>query len=255
VIALVLGALWSGWLLAGAWVRRPVAVPAARLATLRPPPPASGSSRSRSRSPGWGAVPGRAGVDRRLVAVLVGGGAVALVLPLAAPAAAALAWTAPAMVRRRRAAAAEAEVRSTLPEIVDLLGLAVGAGLTVAAAVEAVGRRGQGPVAGELARVAHEIRLGRRCADALDDLPARLGEPARSLAATLAASERYGVPVAAALERLAAEQRDDRRRQAEAAARAVPVQLLFPLVLCVLPAFGLLTVAPLLAGAFGSLRL
>jgi hypothetical protein len=31
--------------------------------------------------------------------------------------------------------------------------------------------------------------------------------------------------------------------------------LLFPLVLCVLPAFGLLTVAPLLAGAVDALRL
>jgi hypothetical protein len=33
------------------------------------------------------------------------------------------------------------------------------------------------------------------------------------------------------------------------------VALLFPLVLCVLPAFALLTMAPLLAGTFGSLRL
>jgi tight adherence protein C len=54
---------------------------------------------------------------------------------------------------------------------------------------------------------------------------------------------------------LAAEVRAERRRRAEAAARRVPVKLLFPLVLCVLPAFGLLTVVPLLAGAATSLHL
>ena len=40
-----------------------------------------------------------------------------------------------------------------------------------------------------------------------------------------------------------------RRRRAEEAARRLPVQLLFPLVLCVLPAFVLLAVVPLLLAA------
>jgi tight adherence protein C len=71
----------------------------------------------------------------------------------------------------------------------------------------------------------------------------------------LLASERYGAPVGAGLERLAAEVRADTRRRAETAARRVPVKLLFPLVVCILPAFGLLTVAPLVAGALRSLRL
>jgi tight adherence protein C len=153
--------------------------------------------------------------------------------------------------RRRRAAALAAEV----PDLVDLLVLAVGAGLTVSLAVAAVARRAPGGLAGELGRAAEEAALGRRLADALDDIPARAGEAVRPVVAALVASERYGAPVLSGLERLAGEVRRDRRRRAEEAARRVPVKLLFPLVGCTLPAFGLLTVAPLIAGALRALRL
>ena len=71
----------------------------------------------------------------------------------------------------------------------------------------------------------------------------------------LAGSERSGAPLGTALDRLADEVRRDRRRRAVDAARRVPVKLLFPLVSCTLPAFGLLTVAPLIASAVRSLRL
>jgi tight adherence protein C len=104
-----------------------------------------------------------------------------------------------------------------------------------------------------LSRVSDEAAKGRRLGDALDDLPARVGEAVRPLSTALVASERYGAPLAEGLERLADEVRRDRRRRAEEAARKVPVKLLFPLVTCTLPAFGLLTVAPLIAGAVPSL--
>jgi hypothetical protein len=57
-------------------------------------------------------------------------------------------------------------------------------------------------------------------------------------------------PVGPALARLAAEQRAELRRHAEANARRVPVRFLFPLVFVVLPAFGLLTVIPTLLAGF-----
>jgi len=145
-------------------------------------------------------------------------------------------------------------VRS-LPEVVDLFHLAVASGLTVPLAVDAVARRARGPLAAELEAALGEVALGRRLGDALADIPVRAGEVTRPLVAALVASDRYGAPLGDALERLAAEVRADRRRRAEEAARKVPVKLLFPLVCCVLPAFGLLTVAPLIAGAIAALRL
>jgi tight adherence protein C len=146
-------------------------------------------------------------------------------------------------------------IAADLPDVVDLLVLGVGAGLTVHLAVAAVGQRARGPFAAELRRVSTEVALGRRLADALDDVPSRAGEAARPLTSTLAAAERYGAPLGSSLERLAAEVRRDRRRRAEEAARKLPVKLLFPLVTCTLPAFGLLTVAPLIASALRSLHI
>ena len=72
----------------------------------------------------------------------------------------------------------------------------------------------------------------------------------RPLADALLASDRLGAPVGPALARLAAEQRAEVRRHAEAHARRVPVRLLLPLAFVVLPAFGLLTVIPTLLAGF-----
>jgi tight adherence protein C len=75
------------------------------------------------------------------------------------------------------------------------------------------------------------------------------------LTAALQGAERYGAPLGDALERIAADVRRQRRQRAEEAARTLPVRLIFPLVLCTLPALVLLTIAPVVAGAVRSLRL
>lgn len=209
----------------------PVVVPAGR----GPPPPA----RLRRPAVAW-VVALAAGLAFGLP------GAVATLL---------VAITVPRWRRQREARLRLAALEAELPEVVDLLALAVGAGMTVVQAVTAVARRGLGPLGAELRIVAGEVAHGRRLADALDELPQRAGEPARPLAATLAACERYGTSVADALERLAAEARDGQRRRAEQAARRLPILLLFPLVLCILPAFALVAIVPLIADAVPALRL
>jgi Flp pilus assembly protein TadB len=154
-----------------------------------------------------------------------------------------------------RAAIDRDPVAAQQADVIDLFVLALGAGLNLRLALIAVARRAPSTWADALAEVVDHVERGRRVADALDSLPVALGEPARPLVRVLAGAERYGTPLLPALDRLALDARLDRRRRAEEAARRVPVKLLFPLVLCVLPAFGLLTVAPLLAGALDALRL
>ena len=193
--------------------------------------------------------------SRRLGRALLAGTAALPALPPVTPALALVVWAAPGMRAKRRERRRVAALAADLPDVVDLLVLAVGAGLTVPLAVRGVARRAPGPLGAELARACDEVSLGRRLGDALDDIPARAGEATRPLIAALLASERYGAPLGPGLERLAHEVRADRRRRAEETARKIPVKLLFPLVSCTLPAFGLLTVAPLIASAVRSLRL
>jgi tight adherence protein C len=194
-------------------------------------------------------------VARRLGTAILAGLAFLPVLAPAAVPAGLVAWALPGVKARRAERRRLAALAADLPDVVDLLVLAVGSGLTVHLAVRNVARRAPGPLGGELRRACDEASLGRRLGDALGDLPTRAGDAVRPLVAALLASERYGAPLGAGLERLALEVRADRRRRAEEAARKVPVKLLFPLVTCTLPAFALLTVAPLIASAVRSLRL
>ena len=259
---------WSALAMAVAWRHRPAPARIRGLtsqdrgpAAVRPAQATAGASLTLLVERLGGAVLRRAGrpvrpdMARRLGTALL---AVAFTLPVLPPAAvpaALMAWSLPVLRSRRGNRRRLAAIARDLPDVVDLLVLAVGAGLTVRLAVAAVARRSSGPLGAELARAGHDADLGRRLADALDDIPARAGEATRPLVAALIASERYGAPLGASLERLAHEVRADRRRRAEEAARKVPVKLLFPLVSCTLPAFGLLTVAPLVASAVRSLRL
>jgi len=258
VIAVALPVAWAAALVAGSWSWRPAPrrirrfVRDQRRRPLAGPPPlleAVGAAVLRvCRRPPDPLLARRIGTSAVLVL------ATAPVLAAAAPVAGIVGWCWPTLRARRHERLRVTALAADLPDVVDLFVLAVGAGLTVALAVATVSRRAAGPLGAELRQVCDDVALGRRLADALDDLPRRAGEGVRPLVAALVASERYGAPLSAGLERLADEVRRDRRRQAEEAARRIPVKLLFPLVGCTLPAFALLTVAPLIAGAVRSLH-
>ncbi|TMK67923.1 MAG: hypothetical protein E6G60_00030 [Actinobacteria bacterium] len=156
------------------------------------------------------------------------------------------------VTRRRRVARDHTRVASQLPATVDLLAVAVSAGCTPYLAVTHTVRWVPPPVSVLLARVPRSCALGVTFADALYEL-AREEPLFAPLADALTASDRFGAPVQPALARLAAEQRATLCRAAETRARSVPTKLLFPLVLCVLPAFGFLTVVPAVLAGLGRL--
>lgn len=265
--ALVLAVAWMAGVFTVGFPRRR----AARIHDLRaaPAPPGHGLPGSaRPSAPVWSALLTRVGgavrritrrpadeaADRRLGRALP----VLVLVPLGVPLPLAVAvvvgvWCRPVLTARRARRRRDRALVDELPDAVDLLRLAIQSGGNARLAVHAVAARLDGEVGDHLRRVCGRVELGDRLADALATL--RSVEPLRPVADALIDAERYGVALGPSLDRLAAEARSQRRRQAEERARRVPVAMLFPLVGCILPSFALLTVVPLFAGTLRTLHL
>ena len=155
---------------------------------------------------------------------------------------------APRSERRARAAA-----RAALPDLIELVIIGVRAGLTPAAAGEMGAVHAPPELAELLADVTHQMHRGRRLADALGVLPPWLGQHAAYFTDVLITADRYGLPLGPVLDQLGADVRTDRSRQAQQQARTLPVRLSFPLVVCTLPSFVLLAIAPAVIGAISTI--
>jgi tight adherence protein C len=165
------------------------------------------------------------------------------------PACAAAGFLAPDLWLRRRAQRRAERAGLELADVLDLLRVAIEAGLPVGRALAEVGRRRGGLVAAELRGVAARLELGAGRADALAHLHRRLPlGPIATLGAAVARADRHGAPLGPALAALAQEARADRARQLhEQAAGAAPrIQLVVALLL--VPAVLLLVAAGLVHG-------
>jgi tight adherence protein C len=140
------------------------------------------------------------------------------------------------------------------PDALDLLVVCIRAGFLPAQAIGEITPHLPQSLRPSFAAVNESMEAGTRFADALSHLTATFGPIAQPLVDSLAAADRYGLPLAPVLERLSFEARQQRRRDSDASARELPVRLAMPLVLCTLPSFVLLAIVPLLLGALSSLR-
>ncbi len=142
---------------------------------------------------------------------------------------------------------------AALPDAIDIFILLVHGGLTPRLAVERLVDAAPPITRPAFAEVVHRTRRGETFADALAALNTHFGTSAIALVDLVAASSRYGLPMADVLTQLSVETRATRRRLDEAAARSLPVKLSFPLVVCTLPSFVLLAIAPAVLAALSSL--
>jgi len=175
-------------------------------------------------------------------AVLLGGPAA----PLAGVVAGAATWVAAGRIEPRAVRLRREEVRRDLPHVVTLLGAALRSGAAPGPAIELVCRALPGAAADLLGPVAARLALGgdpQEVWSALADDPA-IGPLGRAMAR----AHRSGAPVVEAVDRLSDELARRARAEVEDRARAVGVRAAVPLGVCLLPAFLLLGIVPLVAG-------
>ena len=175
-------------------------------------------------------------------------GRLGLAVLVAAPAAG---FLAPDLLLRRRARGRQAQMALELADVVELLRVAVSAGLTPGRALDEVGRRHAGLLAHELRAVGAMTGLGAPQRQALEALRRRAPlEGVVTLTTALDRAASHGAPLQPALGSLAEQARADRARAVQdRAARAAPkIQLVVALLL--VPAV-LLLVAAALAASFG----
>ncbi|MFC0036833.1 type II secretion system F family protein [Actinomadura rayongensis] len=149
------------------------------------------------------------------------------------------------------------QISQSLPDLLDLLGISVQAGLGFDAALTRVALSIEGPLGREMARLLQEMRLGASREEALKSLADRTSvDELHTFTAALVQAAGLGIPVGDILREQASELRIKRRQTAEERAQKVSVKITFPVVVCILPALFIIVIGPgilsmISSGVFG----
>lgn len=152
-----------------------------------------------------------------------------------------------------------AKIRSDLPFVMDLLAISVAAGLDMMQAIQRIVKMlPSGALTAELEKMLKNLQLGLSRKEALTLLKEEIPLPEiRGLVAMLLQALSLGSPVAPVLVAGADQMRSERWIDAERLGIKAAQKILFPLMLCILPAIFLTIFSPLLirwlTGGFGNL--
>jgi tight adherence protein C len=151
----------------------------------------------------------------------------------------------PDSILNRRVEARQHEIIGTLSDTLDLLTISVEAGLSLNAAIAQVVQNVPGVLSAEFARMLQEIQLGVPRSDAFRHLADRTDvDELNAFALAMIQADVFGVSIANVLRTQAQQLRIKRRQRAEQRAQQTPVKIVFPLVLCILPALFVVIVGP-----------
>jgi tight adherence protein C len=151
----------------------------------------------------------------------------------------------PDSVLNRKVDGRQKEILKTLSDTLDLLTISVEAGLSLNAAISQVVQNVPGVLSSEFARMLQEIQLGVPRSEAFRHLADRTDvEELNGFALAMIQADVFGVSIASVLRTQAQQLRIKRRQAAEAKAQQTPVKIVFPLVLCILPALFVVIIGP-----------
>ena len=176
--------------------------------------------------------------------VLLGQGPIGILAATTASGAAAGWWVGDERLRHR-ARTRQRTIEQQLPMLADLLALALSAGATPMAALEAAAASTSGPLAEESRRASTEVRAGVPVPVALRGMAVDVGLPSlqRLIDAVLVAID-HGTPVADVARAQAADLRSDERRRLMELAGRKDIAMLVPIVFLVLPSVVLIALYP-----------
>jgi len=146
---------------------------------------------------------------------------------------------------RTKVAQRRTEIQKALPDAMDLLTIAVEAGLSFDAAIARVTDKFRNALADEFAQVMQEVRLGRPRLEALDDMGRRTGvEDLHNFVQAVIQSEQMGVGVAKILRLQSDEMRRKRRQRAQEKAAQASLKMMLPMVGCIFPTIWIVLIGP-----------
>lgn len=162
--------------------------------------------------------------------------------------AAALGFYIPRLILKRMIAGRQQRITWALADALDLMVIAVEAGLGLNAALNRVGEELKDlhpDMQKELEMVNLEIRVGRSREEALRNLTERTGvDDIRSFVALLIQADRFGSSIAKAVRVFADSLRTKRRQRAEQASAKAALKLLIPLTAFLFPVIVAIILAP-----------
>ncbi len=136
-------------------------------------------------------------------------------------------------------------IRKSMADVVDLIILAIEAGLGFDQAVGQAVSKTTGPLSEELARVLDEIRVGKPQGEAFRDMSKRVRMPELTLlVAAIDQATRMGTGLSQALRLQATEIRERRMAYIKEQAGKLPVKMMLPLVFCIFPALFVVILGP-----------
>jgi tight adherence protein C len=145
-------------------------------------------------------------------------------------------------------------MRADAADVIDQLTICVEAGLGFDAALARVASTTEGPLTDELRHTLSDIQAGVPRAQALRALSDRAQiVEIRQVVSALLQAQKHGVPLAETLRIQSAEMRLKRKQRTEEKAAKLTVKMIFPIVVCFMPVFLIITVVPAVITLFRAL--
>jgi tight adherence protein C len=166
-----------------------------------------------------------------------------LIISLAAGAV--LGYYLPVLWLKQKVDARRSEIQKGLPDAMDLLVIAVDAGLGFDAALARVTDKYRNALSDEFAKVLREVSLGRPRLEAMDEMGRSSGvEDLHNFIQAIIQSEQFGTGIGKILRIQADEMRRKRRQRAQEKAAQATLKMMLPMVGCIFPTLWIVLLGP-----------